>query len=247
MTIIRIAALLLALPAAIAAQGVESGSADAILAGAYLFTPDPSFILRLGMEISDSMGTKSREIELTVDRRDGHMYALSRVTQPAFLSDMKFLRRSERGKPDAIWIKTSRGIRRVGEGNRDESVFGSNFTVEDFGSVSSEGFDIALDPGLDTATETAIVARPRDKADYTQRIIWILRASGLIDRLEYRGSAGQTLRRYMVTKVGGTGKDARPLEAEMDDLTNGGSTKVTLVSLSNPAVLPERIFTAGAL
>ncbi|HUX41943.1 MAG TPA: outer membrane lipoprotein-sorting protein [Rectinemataceae bacterium] len=217
------------------------------LSSAYLFTPEPVFVVKIGMNIQEPGGQKTREVELSVEKQGDRSFSLSRVTRPAFLSDMKFLKRSENEKVDSIWVKTSRGVRRIGDGNRNESVFGSHFTVEDFGSIDGKGFDLSFNKSLDTNSERAIVAKPLSPATYALRVIWVENDNGLVTRMEYRDASGKILRRYLVTKTTGSGKAMRPLEARMEDLVNGGSTTISLLSFSTPASLPEHLFSPGTL
>lgn len=221
--------------------------AAALLAGSHVFGAAPLLVVRLEMRISEGGTEKTREVELSLDRRGGRLRSFSRITSPAFLAEMKFLKLSEPGKPDAQWVKTSNGIRRLGDSGGGESVFGSHFTVEDFGTITAEGFILTLDPALDSPAETAITARPRGKAGYATRTIWVGRASGLVTRMEYRNATGTPLRRYRILSTEGTGRDAHPLEAVMEDLNTGGSTTIKVLSFITPGSLPERLFNAGSL
>lgn len=221
--------------------------AAGLLAKAYLFSPSSCYVIRFDMAIQDAGGTKNREVELYMDRRQGHVFSLSRILKPAFMSDMKFLKRSQDGKNDGVWIKTSNGVRRIGEGNKNESVFGSQFTIEDFGSIDDKGFDLSIDDPLGTATEAAVSATPNAPTAYARRIIWVDRISGLIMKMEYRDATNRTLRRYSVIRTGGSGKDLRPIMAKMEDIDGGGATVISLLSYSSPLSLPERLFNPGSL
>ena len=222
-------------------------NATELLGSAWLFGSAPCLVLRLELSIEEQGGTRKREVELSLDRRGGRSLSFSRVTSPAFLSDMKFLKRIEPGKPEAQWVKTSKGLRRFGEGNGGEAVFGSHFTVEDFGAVMGGGFELSLAPELDTGAELAVLARPLRAATYADRVIYIARADGLIMRMDYRDAAGKALRRYRVLDIAGTGAARHPAAAVMEDLARGGSTAVKVLAFETPATLPERLFNPGGL
>ena len=160
---------------------------------------------------------------------------------------MKFLKRSEPGQPDSQWVRTSRGTRRLGASNRSEAVFGSHFTVEDFGNVDAAAFALGLAPERDAAGARAVSALPKGPAGYARRLVLVDRATGLVTAMEYLDASGAAIRRYRVTSVSGEGSAARPSEAVMEDLAGGGSTILRVLGYSTPASLPERLFNPGAL
>jgi hypothetical protein len=230
------------------AQGSGGGDeARSLLASASIFGSSPRIVARLEMRISGSGGDKTREIELSIAREGANTRSLARIINPAFLSDMKFLKRIESGQSDSQWVKTSRGVRRLGDGNRYEQIFGSDFTAEDFGAIGSTGFDIYRDFSRDGPDERVVAARPLLKAPYALRLIYINRSSGLVTRMEYLDGDSRVLRKYMVTKVEGEGLGARPLEAIMEDTSRGGSTSLKILSMTTPSAIPDRVFNPGNL
>lgn len=226
---------------------VASDETGELLAGTSLFGDGDRLVIRLAMTITESGQDKNRELELFLERNDGEVRSLARILSPAFLSGMKFLKRSEPGHPDAQWIKTSSGLRRLGASNGSERVFGSHFTVEDFGSINASNFVLSPLPEADDATTRAIRALPREPAPYAERIIRVERESGLIVAMECRDGEGRLIKRYSVISASGTGKDRRPEEAVMEDFFLKGSTRLRLLSLETPSSIPERLFNPGAL
>lgn len=229
------------------APPVGAQEASRLLASAHLMGAGTTLVARMEMVIREGRDEKRREVELMIDRSGGRVRTLARIVQPAFLSDMKFLKRSEPGQPEAQWMKTSRGLRRLGESNRSERVFGSHFTVEDFGSVDSTLFEVSFAPGSDTEGERAVVARPLGSAPYASRLILISRRSGLIMGMDYLDASGKALKRYRVLSTTGSGADERPTEASMEDLPAKGSTFLRMISLERPASIPDRYFNPGSL
>jgi len=230
-----------------AESAASEAEARRLLDSATIFGDSPCIVARLEMRISGGGPEKTREIELSIDRKPGRTLTLARIVNPAFLSDMKFLKRIEAGMSDGQWVKTSRGVRRLGEGNRFEQIFGSDFTAEDFGTIESSGFDIFRDPARDTAKETVVAAKPRIKAPYALRLIYISRSGGLVTKMEYLDEASRVLRRYSVVKIEGAEAKARPIEATMEDMTRGGATSLKILSLTTPGAIPDRVFNPGAL
>jgi len=158
---------------------------------------------------------------------------------------MKFLKIRQDGKPDAQWLKTSSGLRRLGESDRSEKIFGSTFTVEDFGSLDSGGFTLRFAPEMDFDTNIAILAIPKNKVGYAKKVIWIEHSTCLVIAVEYRGSTDTVLRNYRVTRR--SPDDGRPQEAIMTDHETKTSTILRIVSIQEKQAIPEKYFNPGAL
>ncbi len=244
---LALTAALCLLAGAAFAEPSSSDEAGLLLSSATIFGASPRMIARLEMRIGGGGADREREIELSIDRGSGTTKTLARIISPAFLGDMKFLKVAQPGQADSQWIKTSRGVRRLGDGNRFERIFGSDFTAEDFGTIGASGFDLSRDFARDTATEDVVAARPRHAAPYALRLIYIARLGGLVTRMEYLDAAGRVLRRYSVAKVEGAGAEAVPSEARMEDLSTGATTSLKILSLKTPAAIAERVFKPGNL
>jgi hypothetical protein len=240
-------AALLAVFLAPRARADGSEAAAALLAGAHLFGSSACAVIKMDMIIAEGGEVKKRGVELSFDHRNGRVLTMARIVSPAFLSDMKFLKRSEPGQPDAQWIKTSRGVRRLGVSSRSEPVFGSHFTAEDFGNVDAANFSLDLAPERDTPTARAVSAVPRVGAPYACRIVFVDRASGLVTGMEYLDGSGAAIRRYRVTAIEGSGAETRPVETVMEAIATGGSTTLRILSFQASSSLPERTFNPGAL
>jgi hypothetical protein len=212
-----------------------------------LFGQAKIVVARMDMRIARKGGELSREVELSLDRSGAGSKSLARIMSPAFLSGMKFLKISSPGQADAQWLKTSRGIRRLGESNRSDAVFDSDFSAEDFGSISDEGFDFAFAPGRDTAGSRAVEAKPRAAAPYALRVLYIDNNSKLLMGIDYLDASGAAIKRYRVTSVSGSGADIRPDVATMEDLRTGGTTRLKITSFATPDSLPGRIFNSASL
>lgn len=239
----RLLAVVICLAIAIIVASAQS-AAD-VLETTNLFGAGSAIVARFEMRTVSTDGEKTREIELFFDRSGGRTRTLAKVVSPAFLSGMKFLKVKEKEKPDAQWLKTSSGLRRLGESDSAERIFGSTFTVEDFGNIDTKGFDIDFTHEEDGPYGQAIRARPKAKKSYAEKIIWVNHSTGLVMALEYRDQGGVILRRYRVTRVSET--DSRPLEAEMNDLTAKATTYLHVLSIEEKLKLPDKYFTPGSL
>jgi hypothetical protein len=236
------AALARLVPAAAEAEG-----ARAYLESTSLFGAASVIVARLDMRITRNGTDTSREVELSLDRSGEGTKTLARIVKPSFLSAMKFLKVSAPGQADVQWLKTSRGLRRLGSGGRSEPVFDSDFTVEDFGSLSSSGFELSFAPEKDSPGRRAVAARPREAAPYAARILYVDERTRLLTGMDYLDGEGATVKRYRITSIVGEGKAARPDEAVMEDLKTGGSTRLKVLSFETPASLPARTFNSASL
>jgi hypothetical protein len=230
-----------------AAQAAPAGAAEAYLKSASLFGGSEAIVARLDMRIFRGGSETDREVELSLDRSGEGTKTLARIVKPSFLSAMKFLKVSAPGQADAQWLKTSRGLRRLGSGGRSEPVFDSDFTVEDFGSLSSAGFALAFAPERDAGGRRAVAARPLEPAPYAMRIVYVDERTRLLVGMDYLDGGGAVIKRYRVTSIVGDGPEARPDEALMEDLKSGGSTRLKVLSFSTPASIPSRTFNAASL
>ena len=237
----------LALFCALGLAGLGAEEAAAYLEASSLFGQAPVAVARLDMLIARKGSEISRVVELSLDRSGPGAKTLARIISPAFLSGMKFLKIAMPGEPEAQWLKTSRGIRRLGAANRSEPVFDSDFTAEDFGTISSEGFELSFSPARDGSGWRAIEARPRGAAPYALRVLYIDPSTRLLMGMDYLDSGGAALKRYRVTSVTGSGPASRPAEALMEDLRTGGSTRLRITSFETPASLPARLFNSASL
>lgn len=227
-----------------------SSSPAEMLKNAKIFGDFKRCALRLSMQIDTSSGNKQRTIDVSFDESKGDSLLYAAIVDPAFLSNMKYLRTSRRGGPAQQWVKTSRGVMRVVGSGADEKVFGSDFTAEDFGGVSEADFDLSfLDGGAEkTAGIVRILARPRVKpSSYAYRIIGIDVDSGLIMTMDYCDAKDRITRSYRVDQIERQGGAAYPKSASMEDKASGGKTTLAILSLDLNPSLPARLFNPAGL
>ena len=239
----RMALIITATLALCGRSGAEN--AQKLLESATLFGERGAAIARMEMRIQSRDGEKTREIELMIDHGAGKVRTVARIVSPSFLTGMKFLKIREAGKPDAQWLRTSSGVRRLGESNKSETIFGSNFTVEDFGAIDATGFDIALLPAKDSSTARAVRALPKTPTYYHEKILWVEKDSSLVSAMEYHDPEGRVLKRYEVMTFSAT-RD-HPIDAKMIDPNSGTTTLLHIISLEMRPSLSDRFFSPGAL
>lgn len=236
-----ISCLLLSTPA-------QAGTAEGILRDSHIFGDAPNLSILATMTIDSGSGTSVRGIEVYVAREERvSVRMLAQVRHPAFLRNMKFLmHRNEDGRTD-FWMRTSHGVRRLTGGNRDERLFGSDFTVEDFSYIDPSEYRLTLGPSED-AEKYVIDGELRTPApDHHAKVFFVNRATGLIDRVEYVDSNGTIVKVYELLSTQLTSGRTFPHEALMSDLVAGTSTRLTIDSVDTAAAIPPRLFNPGAL
>lgn len=223
-------------------------TAEAFLASAHLFGRERAIVVSLGMTITERDGqSRSRVVELFMDRNDVRTRTLGRIVEPAFLAEMKFLKITERGKQDMQWMKTSRGVRRLGDSSGSESVFGSHFSVEDFGSLSSSEYTVSFVEKPVEEAEVMLLAQPVKGGKVVSRRIRIDIESRIVTGMEYLDGPGKVIKRYSVVSTAISGGVMRPSSVKMEDLVHGGSTSLQLYDFKFPDSIQERWFNPGSL
>jgi len=234
----------------LAAQGIPAGaSAAETLARARIFGSDEKASLSMLMRIESGGETKQRTIAVSMDQSSGDSLLQAAIVDPVFLSNMKYLRIRRKGGSLQQWLKTSRGLSRVIGSGSGEKVFGSDFTAEDFGEMTSEDFELVLETaGKDTAGTIRIRARPLVKSpSYSYKVIGISAESGLIVAMDFYDLKDRITRSYRLDEAGSQGGQAYPKRASMSDLRSGGKTTLEVLALDRNPSLPARIFNPAGL
>ena len=116
---------------------LQAETAGEVLSNAHILGEHQSIVMKVLMDIEKSGNSTERKLEIYLEHENtGAARVLTQIVSPAFLRNMKFLlRRGDDGSEDK-WLKTSKGIRRLSNANAAESIFNSDFTVEDFSFVN---------------------------------------------------------------------------------------------------------------
>ncbi|OHE76908.1 MAG: hypothetical protein A2413_07100 [Treponema sp. RIFOXYC1_FULL_61_9] len=225
---------------AVSVQALER-DALAVLAEATLFSDAPAYSLLMTMSISGGGTVKERSLSLKSLRGSDTEKTLAVVTAPAFLNKMAFLRiRDASGTRQ--WLKTSNAVRRLAEGNKNERLFGSDFTAADFLDAATDARS-AVFVSEDDASLVAVRAETDDGA----RLVRFGKADGLVRSVDYFDNDGTLLKRYRVTELAERGGRPYPKTAVMEDLKSGGSTKLTVTGMEDSSPIPDRVFNPNAL
>ena len=226
------------------------GAADVatVLENAHLLGPSESIVLRAVMDIHSRGGASTRTVEVSIEREaDGAARILAQVIEPAFLRNLKFLmHRDHRGRSD-FWMRTSSGTRRLTGRDNTESIFNSDFTVEDFSYIDIAAYELALLPDQ-PAGSTVIDGRlTQASPTHTRRVFTVEDETGLIERVRYLDANGRMVKEYELLTRQEISGQTLPHEAVMTNHTEGTFTKLTIVSVDPDARIPARVFNPAGL
>jgi hypothetical protein len=227
---------------AVAAAGQ---SAAEIYDSAWLFMKTPQASMVFTMTIHDSQGERSRGVQAYLRESPSASKMLARVISPAALGNMKFLRVATGGGAGQLWVKTSRGVRRVAAGADGEKLFGSDFTVEDFSVNTSADSRVQRLEDRESADSIVLQVVPTGKA--AQRIMTIDRASRLVSQVDFMDAAGAVTRAYRVLEWGEADGIRFPRKARMEDRSKGSWTLLEITQFDAKAAVPDGLFNPAGL
>lgn len=169
-------------------------SAMEYMEGIHIFGNSQSLEMMLSMEISNKQGLKERELSLQMDREDEEKI-LIRITAPSFLSNMKYLSRENNGK-EVRWMKTSRGTRRLSSRNNSDSLFGSDFTVEDLSLTNLSDYTWSYISGDGFSTVRIRAVPLYENPSYSYKVFSVVSESRLLSGIDYFNDANTLIKRY---------------------------------------------------
>lgn len=226
---------------------VSAQTAPEIFDDSWLFSPSDHMVLNLTMVIHEAQGEKSRGLQVLLVQNGVTNKMLAKVTSPASLSNLKFLRITPQDGKNQLWVKTSRGVRRIATGGGSgEQLFGSDFTLDDFAVNRSTGIQVERIPDLETESTWVLRVRPNNP-DGVVRVMTVERASKLVARVEFHEAGGRLLRLYHVDEWGDKGGITYPKQAMMEDLVKKTWTRLEIQSVDMVSPLSEAQFNAAGL
>lgn len=221
-----------------------SPPAEALIGDVHIFGPATRMEVGATMEIFESGTTQERELEAWFERNEGAFSLFVEVTRPPFLRNMKFLLLRE-GSREESWMRTSRGVRRIGSSNGEERVFGSHFSARDFSRIDPGDARIsyAEEP---TGNQATIDVRDSTGAGGHRRF-YIDIERRLIEGITFYDRNGDLVKEYELLEVEEVEGNPVPRRARMAMSDGSGSTTVTIGSVSFPRSIPRRYFSRGNL
>lgn len=226
----------------------QNGSTAAdILDNTHLLGNAPHIILTATMEIKSPRGDKSRCIDIYISQDEEVSKILAQVTAPPFLRNLKFLTHQFEDGSDDKWLKTSRGVRRLAEGNAGEALFDSDFTVEDLSRIDESRFDLEIidagkTPGFRSVKATPTYRNP----DYSYKIFFIEEDTGMLTGVDFFDD-NELIRQYTLVERQTIDGELYPLICKMENLAEGTSTILEIEEVSIEGSIPSRLFNRGSL
>ena len=233
----------------LAAPQAHTESPETLLRDATLFGRFSTLTASVQMEIHDR-GTRQRTLAVHVDQSDpDYRKTLVHVTAPAFLSRLKFL---SHATPRAVdrWISTSSGVRRVADSSRDEPVFDSDFTVEDFAPDHSGEYTVRHAGTRMVGSELCdvIEVSPSGPSDgHAMRRVFVSRGDRLLVRAEYYAEDGGLVRVMELQRRLTVDGRSFPGTIVMTTPARRSHTVLTVRTVEVDVPIPSRVFSRGAL
>ena len=146
-------------------------------------------------------------------------------------------------------MSTSRGVRRVAAGNRDERLFDSDFTVEDLSSYEPDDYQLSIlgtesVNGVDCLVLQAIPSDSRSADE--KKVLYISNSDGLLYAADFY-AAGEVARRFELLETMLVDGTPFPRVARMTTIGAGTNTLLTVTEAAAGAEIPDRVFNRGSL
>jgi hypothetical protein len=237
---IGMAAAAILLCAGLAAQD----GADALARAAAFFSTGSSHRVTAELTVQLGKESKKRELELNISHLEGIERLLAKVTSPAFLREMKVLQKSS-GDVRDTWIKTSQGVRRLGQGSKAEALFQSDFLTTDF-LIQAQGWTLSAQDGKDGMR--ALERTGQKGEDFARQRLYLRSADLLVARREFLDASGAVIRALDILGWVDEGGFARPAKIELRKGAKPDSYSILEIrSVESGLKLPEGLFAPGNL
>jgi hypothetical protein len=208
----------------------------------------------LEMEIRMVIENDGKETERTlkafISREGEESKILLQIISPAYLNRMKYLSIRDSAGRESRWLKTSQVVRRLSERNYGDSLFGSDFTVEDLSEFPVDGYRYT-DKGearVEGRSVTVIEAVPLENGgNYSRRVLYLDDASDLLMKAEFYDAAGSAVKVYSVLETRVLGKELCPGSCIMKSVGENSRTSLQFMSIEVKESLPDRYFNKGSL
>ena len=236
--------LLILVSAAVSAQDDPA----TLLRNAALLGRFSTLELHFTLEITERRGSKERDLVAYVEQNTDGNRALVQVVAPAFLSNLKFLSVTSGDNRDQ-WMSTSRGVRRVAAGNRNERLFDSDFTVEDLSHYDPADYDLSIigTESVNGTECTVLQAVPADNGSFGDRkVLYISTDNGLLYAAEFYAD-GEIERRFELIDTMMIDGTPFPHIARMSTIADDTNTLLTVTEANVGVDIPDRYFNRGNL
>lgn len=212
-----------------------------IIAAVHVLGPAPVMRVDATMTITEGSSVSERRLQGWYERADRELSLFVQVVEPPFLREMKLLLLRNDIRDDN-WMRTSRGVRRLGASSGQERVFGSHFTVSDMTAVDPAVQDVRLISS--SPEEIVIEVYERDERGY--RRFAIAPDDRIIRSITFFDARGVQVKEYELLSLDSV--DGRPVPVRsVMRLANGDQTVIVVNEVDFPRTIPSRYFNRGNL
>ncbi len=211
----------------------------------FLFRPSPRLEMDLRLTTQENGREASqRTLKLAYDQTSGGTRLLVGVVHPTALRNLKFLRYQDLDNIQ-LWVKTSRGVRRLSVGSRPEALFNSTFTTADFDLESGKWIFLEeLSEGRRLYSKII----QGDSFGFSRQEVILRTIDGLVLESRYYNKTGVLTREYKVKSWDPEGPDQGfPHSIEVVSLLDNRSSLLEILSMTAPETWPANTFSPGTL
>lgn len=224
---------------AVSAEAEET--AAEIIAEVHVLGPADTMQVDATMTIREGSSEAERRLEGWYRRGDRDLSLFVQILEPPFLRDMKLLL-LRRGSREDNWMRTSRGVRRLGASSGQERVFGSHFTVSDMTAVDPAAQTVRL---VDSSPDEILI-EVQDREGSGYRRFSIQPEDRIIRGIQFFDDSGELVKEYELLSVDSVEGQPVPMRGQMR-LTNGDYTIISVNEIDFPTSIPGRYFNRGNL
>lgn len=221
-------------------------SAAEILDNTHLLGNAENIVMTATMDIKSPRGDKSRTLDIYISQDKEVSKILAQVTSPPFLRNLKFLTHQYSNGSDDKWVKTSRGVRRLAEGNYGETLFDSDFTVEDLSRIDEARFDLEVVDAGRTGVRAVKATPTYGNPDYSHKVFFVEAETGMLTGVDFY-DGDELIRQYTLTERQTLDGELYPRLCKMENFREGTSTVLSIEVVSIEDSIPSRLFNRGSL
>lgn len=223
-----------------------SFSAKEYMRGMHLFGGFQSIEMNFSMSIKSPKGVKERQMKLLMDRQERDEKLLISILEPAFLSNMKYLSVSQKGRENQ-WMRTSRGVRRLSSRNNSDSLFGSDFTIEDLALTDLDNFYWSYELSGSGVIKKIRAVPVYDTPAYSYKIFTVDEENRLLTGIQYFNESEKLIKEYSLVEQMNVDQFVFPKRVRMKDLEEDSSTTLIIGRVSLDPELSQGVFSKGNL
>lgn len=233
--------VLMIIASSLATPADAEETAAEIIAEVHVLGPADTMQVDATMTIREGSSQADRRLEGWYRRGDRDLSMFVQVVEPPFLRDMKLLL-LRRGAREDNWMRTSRGVRRLGASSGQERVFGSHFTVSDMTAVNPAVQTVRL---VDSSAEEILI-EVQDREGSGYRRFTIQPENRIIRGIQFFDDSGDLVKEYELLSLESVEGQPVPMRGRMR-LANGDSTIISVNEIDFPTSIPGRYFNRGNL